>query len=225
MPIRLNLLAEEQDAEEMRRRDPVKCSIWVAGLLVALVLCWSGWLQLKLGRAERKARLYEDQWLKLEKDFNRVMQDLKNTAEVERKLATLHTLATERFLWGNPLQALQQTLVDNVQLVRLRAAQTFALTEEVKPTTNDTHVVPGKPATATEKIGITIEAKDFSRSPGVKVSQFKDTLAGFAYFKENLKPVDGVKLAQLSPPDVTDPQKPFVLFTLNCFFPDKTRTK
>src|SRR5213594_1600513 len=107
MPIRLNLLAEEQDAEEMRRRDPVKRSIWVASVLLALVLCWSGWLQLKVCRAEREARLYEDQWLKLEKDYNRVMQDLKNTAELERKMAALHPLATERFLWGNPLQVLQ----------------------------------------------------------------------------------------------------------------------
>ncbi len=35
MPIRLNLLAEAQAAEEMRRRDPVKRALWLAGLIIA----------------------------------------------------------------------------------------------------------------------------------------------------------------------------------------------
>ena len=47
MPIRLNLLAEAQAAEEMRRRDPVKRALWVAALIVALMLVWSSYLQLR----------------------------------------------------------------------------------------------------------------------------------------------------------------------------------
>jgi len=41
MPIRLNLLAEAQAAEEARRRDPVKRAIWIGALLVSVVLVWS----------------------------------------------------------------------------------------------------------------------------------------------------------------------------------------
>ena len=48
MPIRLNLLAEAQAAEEARRRDPVKRAILAAAFLVAIMLAWSSWLQ---GRA------------------------------------------------------------------------------------------------------------------------------------------------------------------------------
>ena len=44
MPIRINLLAEEQYLAEMRRRDPVKRAAWVGGFLGAVaVACW-GWL-------------------------------------------------------------------------------------------------------------------------------------------------------------------------------------
>jgi len=38
MPIRINLLAESQALEEMRRRDPVKRAIWVGVLVVSLLL-------------------------------------------------------------------------------------------------------------------------------------------------------------------------------------------
>jgi hypothetical protein len=47
MPIRLNLLAEAQAAEDFRRRDPVKRGIGLAALLVALMLVFSSFLQLR----------------------------------------------------------------------------------------------------------------------------------------------------------------------------------
>ena len=38
MPIRINLLAEAQAAEEMRRKDPVKRAVWIGGFVIFLVL-------------------------------------------------------------------------------------------------------------------------------------------------------------------------------------------
>ncbi|MGC3957234.1 MAG: hypothetical protein QM813_04480 [Verrucomicrobiota bacterium] len=55
MPIRLNLLAEAQAAEELRRNDPVKRALWVSVLLIALVLVWASSLQLKLIVAKRNS--------------------------------------------------------------------------------------------------------------------------------------------------------------------------
>ena len=48
MPIRINLLAEAQIAEDLRRRDPVKRAIFVGALLVVLALVWSSSLQLEV---------------------------------------------------------------------------------------------------------------------------------------------------------------------------------
>ena len=52
MPIRLNLLAEAQAAEEARRRDPVKRAIWLAALIIALMSIPFGGLLLALGVAK-----------------------------------------------------------------------------------------------------------------------------------------------------------------------------
>src|SRR5580765_342387 len=98
MPIRINLLAEDQAAEQMRRRDPIKRVVWGAGLLITLVLAWSAWLQIRVGYASHEASEYEVRWTKLEKDFKRVTSNLQQTAEIERKLSALNRLATNRFL-------------------------------------------------------------------------------------------------------------------------------
>ena len=57
MAIHINLLAESQALEEMRRRDPVKRAIWVGAIVGALVLAWSGYLQVKLMAATSEATM------------------------------------------------------------------------------------------------------------------------------------------------------------------------
>ena len=57
--IRVNLLAEQQETEELRRRDPVKRGLWAAALLVVLMLAWGGILGLKLWRSKSELAGYE----------------------------------------------------------------------------------------------------------------------------------------------------------------------
>ena len=227
MAIRINLLAEEQAAEELRRKDPVKRAAWVGGALVALVLAWAGWLQAQVMSSTRQVARAEAEWKKLEKDFNQVTQGLRQTAEVERKLAALDQLSTNRFLWGTLLNAVQQSTVENVRLVRLRSAQTFEVIPATKPQTNDAKVTPGRPATSKEKIVVNLDAKDQGPAPGEQVNKFREALAVLPYFKEQLKKVDGVKLGEFSPvqTDPAEPGRPFVMFTIDCYYPDKIRTK
>ena len=54
MPIRINLLAEAQAAEDLRRRDPVKRVIAIGVLAVAAMVVWSSTLQLKVIMANRE---------------------------------------------------------------------------------------------------------------------------------------------------------------------------
>jgi hypothetical protein len=226
MPIRINLLAEYQAAEEMRRRDPVKRALWAAGVFVTLVLCESGWLQIQVGYAANDLAKYEARWVKLEQGCKRVTDNLQQTADIERKLSALHQLAANRFLWAPPLNALQNVMMENVQVTRLRSSQSYLLTAEIKPTEKDGKAIPGKSPTSTEKIGLTIEGKDFSNPAGSQVNQYKQALTAFGYFNEQLKKVDGVRLTELSAPqsDPNDTAKSFVLFTLSCVYPEKLRS-
>src|SRR5205814_2059394 len=133
MPIRINLLAEQQAAEELRRRDPVKRATWVGALLVGALAVWSGYLQVRLMAATSEANRYESEWRKLESAYKKVTADMEAAAESERKWSALQTLATNRFLWANPLNALQFAMVtvDDVQITALKTSQSYAITEAV----------------------------------------------------------------------------------------------
>ena len=164
MPIRLNLLAEAQAAEEMRRRDPVKRAIWVAALLICLVLVWSSSLQLKAMLARNQLGRIEASINARTNEYQQIVNNQKELADVKQKLGALSQLATNRFLNGNLLNALQDTSVDHVQLVRLRAQQTYTFIEETKPRTNNNRLVPGKPATVTERILVTLDGSEIGRA-------------------------------------------------------------
>lgn len=224
MPIRINLLAESQALEELRRRDPVKRALWVGGFLVGLVVLWSASLQAKALMGKRELSRLQGQIAARSSAYKVVQQNQEKLRQVTERLGKLHELATNRFLNGTVLNALQQATVDDVQLMRLRVDQSYLYTEAVKPKTNaDQRVTPGKPATATEKIVLTLDARDGGPNPGDAIDKFKKAVEHCDYFHSVLSKTNGVRLVNFSPPQTGPDGKPFVLFTLECRYPEETR--
>ena len=226
MPIRINLLAESHADEEQRRKDPVKRGIYVGASVVSCVLIWALTLQLKIVAAKHELGTLETKWKAIYKDYQVAVDKRRRSLEVEGKLAALQALNTNRFLWGNALNAFQQTLngVDEIQVVRFKTEQAYHLQEEIKPRTNTTSVIPGKPASSTEKVTITVEALDNSVPPGGQVNRYKEAIAGVDYFQKTLQKTNGVLLTTLSPPQTAPGgRNPFVNFTLQCYFPERSR--
>src|SRR2546425_1570668 len=120
MPIRINLLAEAQAAEELRRKDPVKRAILAGSLLVVLVLFWISSLQIKIITAKSGLKDLQLKWNSIDKSYQEAVESKRKSIEVDGKLAALQQLKTNRFLWGTCLNAFQQTLsgADDVQVVR-----------------------------------------------------------------------------------------------------------
>jgi hypothetical protein len=223
MPIHLNLLAEAQAAEDLRRRDPVKRAMWIAGLLIALMLVWSSGLYVQAAMARRTLNRVEGEITVRTNDYQQVLDFQKKTTDIETKLAALVQLATNRFLNGTMLNALQHSTIPAVQMTRLRVDQKYTATEATKPKHEGTRTIPGKPATATEKITVVIEAKDYSSNPGDQVNHFKEAIADNPYFLHALASTNDVRLTYLSQPQTPPDGKPFVQFTLECRYPEKTR--
>jgi hypothetical protein len=224
MPIRLNLLAEAKAAEESRRRDPLKRALVAAALSIALMLVWSSSLFLKGVLANSELSRMQGQMSGRTNLYQSVINNQKKMEDIRRNLTALSQLSSNRFLSATLLNALQQSTVEDVQLIRLKAEQTYVLAEATKPTTNGDRILPSKPATETEKILITLEGNDFSRNAGDQVSRFKQTLAANPYFREMLAKTNAVNLKKLEPPQVSVATgKPFVLFALECRYPEKTR--
>ena len=136
MAIHINLLAESQALEEMRRRDPVKRAIWVGAIVGALVLAWSGYLQAKAMVMRGEVTRLEAQTKARETAYKQIREHEKKLEEANNKLMSLQRLATNRFLNGTVLDALQHTTVDDVQLMHLKIANDYEPIAEIKAKTN-----------------------------------------------------------------------------------------
>jgi hypothetical protein len=223
MPIRINLLAEAQAAEDLRRRDPIKRVIFGGVLFVVLVLVWWSWLQLRVMVANKDLSQVEAEIQSHTNAYQVVLVSEKKIAEAKENLAALQQLTSSRFLQGNLLNALQHATVPGVQLMRLRVDQTFVATEATASKSDDTHVTRGHAGTVTENILVSLDARDFSSNPGDQVNKFKDAIGNQPYFQAVLDKTNGVRLTNLSPPQIGPDGKPSVLFTLQCTYPDRTR--
>jgi hypothetical protein len=223
MPIRINLLAEAQIVEGLRRRDPVKRAIYAGAFFVALALVWSSSLQLgvminknELTQVQREIETHTNEW-------QNVLASQKKVFDARAKLASLQQLNKDRFLQGNFLNALQQLNLEGVQLTRVKLDQSYYKTEGTPNKTIGDHTVIGHPATMAEKIIISIDARDNSVSAGDQVNKFKEVVASQPYFKSILNQTNGVQLINLSPPQNGPDGRPYVLFTLECDLPQQNR--
>lgn len=225
MPIRINLLAEAQAAEELRRRDPVKRAIWVAVVLVSAMLVWIGSLQVKI--IADKANLGNLE-ARLSSRTNQFVQILNNKSTLDgmnEKLGALNRLVTNRFLEANVLNAMQRAIVPGIHIIRLRTDQSYEEIPAVKATVEKGKNIAGKPGGATEKIKLTLDAKDASDNPGGdQINKFRELLACTPYFKNQNISTNDIRLKTYSSPQLdNDSGKAYVLFSLECSYPDHTR--
>lgn len=226
MPIKLNLLAEQQAAEEQKRRDPVKRGILAGSSVVALVLLWVGFQQAKLWARSNELAALQSSWQQLEPEHERVTQSLRETMEIEQKLGSLLNLSTNRHLWGSVLNAFQYVIVEDVQVVGVRSEQTYQITE-AKPEIDlgNGRTSPAKPASSTEKIKLTVEAKIFGDKPIVQGNLFKEAIAKSEYFQKHITNANNIRWMGMSPKSV-DPlnsNRQFSVLTVQCDFPERTR--
>jgi hypothetical protein len=223
MPIHINLLAEAQAAEDLRRRDPVKRVVFFGAAFVILALFWSGMVEINAVLANQRLTSVQTAIDSHTNDYSRVLANQIKVAAAKAKLDALQKLQSSRFLQGNLLNALQQTIVNGVQLTRMRVEQSYVQTGGSDPQTNGDRVVAGRAPIVRERIVVSLDARDFSSSPGDQVNKFKDAIANQPYFKGSLDKTNGIGLTSLSAPQNDPNGKPFVLFTVECHYPDQTR--
>jgi hypothetical protein len=223
MPIHINLLAEAQAAEELRRRDPVKRAIFIGISLTIVALMWSGMVWVKVLMAEGRLNSVQIDINTKTNAYQLVMSERLKIAAIQTKLGALQNLQTNRFLQGNLLNALQHTTVSGVQLTRLRVEQSYILTEGTASQTDGDRVIAGRPATVREKIMVHLDARDSSANPGDQVNRFREAITQQDYFQKMLDRTNGLQLANPPSAPMTIDGKQSVLFTLDCRFPEVIR--
>jgi len=217
MPIRINLLAEAQAAEDLRRRDPVKRVVVGGFLMVTAMAVWSSTVQLKVMLANRELGQAQFQIDSHKNDYNLAVTNNAKITAMRLKISALEKMANSRMLDGNLLNALQMVNVDNVQLTGVKVDQAY-----ISSGGKGSGGLPAKPA-ITERIVVTLNARDSSSNPGDQVGKFMQALARQSYFQEMLNRTNGIVLTDESSPQQDQSGRNYVLFAVECHFPDQKR--
>jgi hypothetical protein len=224
MPIHINLLAEAQAAEDLRRRDPVKRTAIIGISLAVVALVWSGMAEVNAILAQERFDSVKMAIDAKTNSYQHVLIDQKKIAAAQIKLAALQKLQAARFSQGNLLNALQHATVDGVQLTQLRVDQACFYTEGTDPQTNGDRVISGRPTTVKERIILHLDARDTSANPGDRVNPFEQAIVKQAYFQAMLDKTNGVQLANPpSAPLLDAAGRAYVTFTVECRIPEVTR--
>ncbi len=221
MPLQINLLAEQQLEAEMRRKDPVKRGYWIAGLIVALMIVWVFSLKMTLWAASSSTTRAKLELESREKKASQVRTNLVKTADIERRLEALNELAVNRVLWGPMLDALQFSMLDDVQLLTLRVRQKYSVDPGVRA--NARAGIKEVPASSKEQIVLYIDAKCYAAED--EIMQFKRNIQNHPNFKGIFTNDSSVRLTppSLRQVDPADSARTFVTFSLECYYPEKVR--
>lgn len=122
--------------EEARRRDPVKRTYWGGGIFLALIVLWMAQIQFTLMRARSTLASQEAYWKQLEPGFLQVSNVTREAGLLQRNLDNLRSYATNRFLWTEPLNALQRAADDRVRVVSLIGSSTIKEEKAVSVSSN-----------------------------------------------------------------------------------------
>lgn len=210
MPIRINLLAEAQAAEEVRRRDPAKRAAWGALIVVAGVLAWICLLQAQIIVVNSNLSTQLGKLNSLTNQYTAVVASETKLREVSSKLTALNRFAGARYLQATPLDTLMRANVDGIQIIKLHTDQTVEMITEPKPS-------------STQKIKLILDVKDSSANPGnEQINKYKQALAATPYFKTEHISTNDIQLRNLGMAQIdTETGKPYVQFTLECVYPEK----
>jgi Tfp pilus assembly PilM family ATPase/uncharacterized protein (DUF1778 family) len=219
--MQINLLADRNEARIRRRRDPVRNSLLAAAAAIVLMLGWAGYTRYALFKTDAEVAR-----LQLE------MDDLKSPASQSARLsqegkrlivtaAAMEQHATNRFLFAPALNALQETVLDHIQVIRLTFQQAAQYIPGVQASTKDGVRTPAKKACCIERVSLLLQAKNFADPK--KGDAFMDQIANQRYFQSTLRKVDPVTLKSRVPRQV-DPLNPnvvYTLFTIECAYAER----
>ncbi|MCX8155337.1 MAG: hypothetical protein N3J91_02590 [Verrucomicrobiae bacterium] len=234
MPIRINLLAEAQAEEELRRKDPVKRIILGAVGLVLVVVVWTGTLVMQAMAKQSELATTRQKLEQLKPRHEQIKRNDLVAVDARQKIERLHYYATNRFLWAPVLNALAQVCTNNfatnITFNRLQTEQIFVELPAVKAVTNAAGQIltPARPEGIVERNRMVVDARDYGQEVDNNYNKFQTAMTESPFFKSLLDPRNPATLNQLTlgAADPLQPgSRPFRTFVMQFQFAEKFREK
>jgi hypothetical protein len=218
--IRIDLLAEAHEEEELRRNIPIKCAVVMASFCVSVLSLWMLQLQLDINSSLAELHRTQQRLAEISGKYASACDILMRNEPIESKLAAIDRLATNRFLWAPVMASLENSRLHDIRLIRATGEQRLTQEEpRILGSGSSAVVIPGA---MVERTSLYLEASDLS-SNGLSYLQYKKNLGACDYFVENFKGSAAFSLEGLQKPQVADKAvsgSQGITFVLMAHFPD-----
>jgi len=223
--IRVNLLAEALAEEELRRKDPVKRAYIAAGLLVALTVGWLLYAQKQATKAVDLVAELDLKWTKLRPRCADVTNNRVRTREIDRViLPSLNRLSTNRFLWSHVLDALQYSMITNIEVTELQGRHSYSNKSYVVDVLGRAIAGPPRVTSVTETVTLMLTCRDYAPDAAANHITFMEYLVRDRFFLERLRKPTPYEPGVKTPGDPANPKKNPGVFSFTCYFAPLTRT-
>jgi len=216
--LQLNVLAEKLEEERQRRRDPFKRGVLAAVVIYLAVLVWAAQLALEVWTTGSEVTKCQVELAVKEPSMKMVTGISERAGVIDGKLRLLGLMATNRFRWASPLNALKFAVVDDIQVVHVQIQESIVSA----PAAPEAGAQSKKePVEARSTVSMIIRAKNMG-APGA-ADKFIERITSQPYFARHLIKDSPVVLRERLPPQVDplNPARSFVLFTIECFFSER----
>jgi len=194
--ITLNLLAEEQLAQEARARDPVKLFTAVGLGVLTVAVAWGGILSAVLMQKQTELQGLEAQWKKVN-DVGAGESEFQRTSAAADEIITLNH---SRVLMAPQLAMVKDLIPPSVQLSQLGFALSMETTESGtggggEEGTESKH--PSRPKRV-ERLVMRMEGVASSSRPELEVDQFLKALRSDARFSALVEDIQLRSISRMS---------------------------
>jgi hypothetical protein len=222
--ITLNLLAEEQLAEQASARDPLKTAIAAGALIISFTALSGSVLWVYAGQKKTEAGRLQARWDTLAASEQgaggEIFQSIKSMAD------DVVAINRSRMLWAPQLAVVKDIVPDSIQLLRLN----FSVTTEAQqlgaaPSGEESASGKSKRPPApknTERVTLQLEGKAVSSRPEIEVDTFIQTLRSNPVFSEQVKQIQLRSIARA--PIVNDRAEanvPAAQFVIDCLYKER----
>jgi hypothetical protein len=226
--IRLNLLAEEQEQAEWRRRDPVRRATFLVGLILASIGVWAGWLGWTIWDAQREVERVERRLTLLQQTAKGPLRDARLASDLERRREALAQHEVQRYMIAPFLDALQHVVVDGIQFHRLSVERRLEridpprISARQRRATGDEPAQKPRPPETREQFVMRIHGKNYGTY--LDRNRLTAAIARNETLRAVLRSEQPIRLLETQPRQVdpSDTSRTFELFTIECWFAERT---
>jgi len=188
MPIRINLLEEEQKQKLARKHDPLMLAVRLGVLAVVSVLVYSLILYTKQKSLREQLTALKNEWAGREPKVMKVENEIKILTRTSAKTDLLHVQAKNRFLWAPQLELFKDVVPGSIQLTRFAGRREITTPPPIAGS-------KGPPPGPAEIVKVTLEGIAEGGRPELVVHDFLNKLKANERLAQY---VDDIKLVSMS---------------------------